>query len=415
MVFSATFPNWLRENIFNAVDANQLHTIDLIEQHKQRPLNPLVQHQRCLVAARQSSRRRLNALAYIIESHSKGAATVDQQRVLVFCATRDEASLLTSHPWMQARSRCLHAHMTPIQRKQSVQAFKRQEVSVLLSTDLAARGLNFPQLGLVVHYSPPASSEAYIHRAGRAARAEGSTGRSLVIYDNTQAKRIHQIERETGQALESWDLPSDDVVRGAFLDKIEAELIDAIGVDKVAFSDSAKENLQTYGARLLAAALVLLERRRRCQTWKSVLSGRYGYSAVLIHDPFCQIIRSRPQLVSFLTKCVPPDTQPGIGRIALTKRGYVVDLPVDVARVVLRSPALRESSVKGSYIAQLPTIVMDEMRHRLSRWRNNHKCLATLQSQLSMKTKQSRRRLQKRISRCREQIDVAELKERSAS
>lgn len=63
---------------------------------------------------------------------------------------------------------------------------KAAESSVLLCTDVAARGLDIPAVPHVVHYQLPRSSEVYVHRSGRVARA-GATGLSLALVDETDS------------------------------------------------------------------------------------------------------------------------------------------------------------------------------------------------------------------------------------
>ena len=75
----------------------------------------------------------------------------------------------------------LHGQVPPAERTQVVQQFRRAANSrVLLTTDVAARGLNLPAVDWIVQYDPPGDVADYVHRAGRVARA-GGTGNSLLF------------------------------------------------------------------------------------------------------------------------------------------------------------------------------------------------------------------------------------------
>jgi len=74
----------------------------------------------------------------------------------------------------------LHSQMIQKARLRSIEKFKSSKTTILIATDVAARGLDIPNIDLVVHYHLPRTSDAYIHRSGRTARA-GHTGSSIIL------------------------------------------------------------------------------------------------------------------------------------------------------------------------------------------------------------------------------------------
>ncbi|GAM89743.1 hypothetical protein ANO11243_077820 [Dothideomycetidae sp. 11243] len=74
----------------------------------------------------------------------------------------------------------LHSQMPQKARLRSVERFTASSASILVATDVAARGLDIPAIDLVVHYHLPRASDAYIHRSGRTARA-GASGSSILL------------------------------------------------------------------------------------------------------------------------------------------------------------------------------------------------------------------------------------------
>ncbi|XP_058511243.1 ATP-dependent RNA helicase DDX24 [Ochotona princeps] len=88
----------------------------------------------------------------------------------------------------------LHACMHQKQRLRNLEQFARLEDCVLLATDVAARGLDIPKVQHVIHYQVPRTSEIYVHRSGRTARA-ASEGLSLMLIgpeDVTNFKKIYK-------------------------------------------------------------------------------------------------------------------------------------------------------------------------------------------------------------------------------
>ncbi len=82
-------------------------------------------------------------------------------------------------------------------RKQVLADFERGRLQLLLSTDLAARGLDIRGVDYVIHLDFPESSQIYLHRAGRTARA-GADGRVITLADPKEAYHIKEIENSLG-------------------------------------------------------------------------------------------------------------------------------------------------------------------------------------------------------------------------
>lgn len=74
----------------------------------------------------------------------------------------------------------LHSSMIQKARLRSIERFKERPGSILVATDVAARGLDIPKVDLVIHYHLPRAADTYVHRSGRTARADAS-GSSIII------------------------------------------------------------------------------------------------------------------------------------------------------------------------------------------------------------------------------------------
>ncbi|CAI9626457.1 unnamed protein product [Alternaria burnsii] len=74
----------------------------------------------------------------------------------------------------------LHSNMPQKARLRSIERFKERPGSILVATDVAARGLDIPKIDLVIHYHLPRAADTYVHRSGRTARADAS-GASILI------------------------------------------------------------------------------------------------------------------------------------------------------------------------------------------------------------------------------------------
>lgn len=85
------------------------------------------------------------------------------------------------------------------------------ERSVLVATDVAARGLDIPDVALVLNYDVPTNSKDYVHRVGRTARA-GRSGRSITVVTQYDLELYQKIEANIGLRLEAFPAPKDEVM-----------------------------------------------------------------------------------------------------------------------------------------------------------------------------------------------------------
>jgi ATP-dependent RNA helicase DDX24/MAK5 len=94
----------------------------------------------------------------------------------------------------------LHASMAQRQRLKNVDRFTARDNSLLVASDVAARGLDIPNIQHVVHYQVPRTSETYIHRSGRTARAE-KQGVSVVLVSPQDMKLYQRICHNLNKVL----------------------------------------------------------------------------------------------------------------------------------------------------------------------------------------------------------------------
>jgi superfamily II DNA/RNA helicase len=129
------------------------------------------------------------------------------------------------------------------------------KVRCLVATDVAARGLDIPEVDLVVQTEPPEKAEDYVHRAGRTGRA-GKRGVCVVFYKPTQEWALRNIETRTGMRFRRIGAPqSADIVRASARDaRRTLERVSPAVLPY--FEDVAQELIDERGAvQALAAAL----------------------------------------------------------------------------------------------------------------------------------------------------------------
>ncbi len=114
---------------------------------------------------------------------------------LVFCRKKIDAAKLTRYlKAKNFKTAEIHADKTQEQRFMALEAFKKGAVRILVATDVAARGIDVKNIGLVVNYDLPDDPASYVHRIGRTGRA-GKTGIAISFAAPQQMELVKDIEK----------------------------------------------------------------------------------------------------------------------------------------------------------------------------------------------------------------------------
>ena len=101
---------------------------------------------------------------------------------------------------LEFNATALHGDLNQNQRTGALDLFKAGRKSILVATDVAARGLDIPSVDIVINYDIPVDSKSYIHRVGRTARA-GRSGKSISLVSQYDLELILRIEEVLGKKL----------------------------------------------------------------------------------------------------------------------------------------------------------------------------------------------------------------------
>ncbi len=116
-------------------------------------------------------------------------------KVIIFTARKHETEELERYLYRDGFSAAyINGDMMQRDRVRAIEAFKAGKVRIFIGTDVASRGLNLNNIGLVVNYHVPHDPEAYIHRIGRTGRA-GADGHAIMFVSSEEARQLQRIER----------------------------------------------------------------------------------------------------------------------------------------------------------------------------------------------------------------------------
>ncbi len=205
----------------------------------------------------------ISYIAHLCANKERVAALVnllrmaDDERSLVFCRTREAVGEL--HRELASRgflAAAISGDRAQSERDRALETMRQGRVRVLVATNVAARGLDLPELGLVVHSDLPENVEALTHRSGRTGRA-GKKGRSVFLVEIGQRRKAERLFSAARIKITFSPAPSLEMVAQHEHDALQAELIAAAEAPITeAAATLASELLSNSTPEALVGALV---------------------------------------------------------------------------------------------------------------------------------------------------------------
>ena len=168
--------------------------------------------------------RKITALERIAE-------IVDYDAMIVFVRTRND-TVEVSEQLEKAGypALALNGDMNQAQRERCIDQMKSGKSSILIATDVVARGLDIPRISLVVNYDLPGDNEAYVHRIGRTGRA-GREGIAISFVRPREMYSLRHYERLTSGTVKSYELPNIQEIGKKRIERTRTEMA-ALASDK---------------------------------------------------------------------------------------------------------------------------------------------------------------------------------------
>ncbi|NJX16624.1 DEAD/DEAH box helicase [Tamlana crocina] len=191
-LFSATMPKEVA-----AIAKNFMHQPNEITVGRKNESTTNVSHEYYLVNARD----RYQALKRLADANPDIFS-------VVFCRTKRDTQKVAEKLIEDGyNAGALHGDLSQNQRDLVMNAFRKNQIQMLVATDVAARGIDVDDVTHVINYQLPDEIETYTHRSGRTGRA-GKTGVSMVIVSKSEVRKIKSIERIIKRQFEKKDIPN---------------------------------------------------------------------------------------------------------------------------------------------------------------------------------------------------------------
>jgi len=237
-----------------------------------------------------SSRDKFEALCRIIDIESDFYG-------IVFCKTKVDVDYVASKLMERGyAAQALHGDVQQKQRERILGQFKKKTTTILVATDVAARGIDVQDISHIINYALPQDPESYIHRVGRTGRA-GKTWTAITFVTADEYKKLVYFQRATRTDIKKGEIPQIDNIIQTKKAKFKENITGTIaGEPYKKYKELAKEILKDCDAEDVVAALIKmayadefdedfyhdLEKVNIDRTWKSrlffALGKKKGYT-----------------------------------------------------------------------------------------------------------------------------------------
>ncbi|TRY91607.1 hypothetical protein DNTS_021764 [Danionella cerebrum] len=283
LLFSATCPSWVYEVARKYMRTDFMH-VDLIGKRTQRTATT-VEH----LAIECHRSQRASVIGNVIQVYSGR-----QGRTIVFCETKKLVTELSVSPALKQSVQCLHGDIAQQQRETTLKGFRNGSFQVLLATNVAARGLDIPEVDLVLQCSPPSRKEEtqlkYVEqKAVRALEREAyssvppSPGGDQWFLLVLLYRLLHLfILLLQGITFKRVGVPTtNDIIRSSSKDAIS--FLDSVPEQAVGyFRDAAQQLIESRGAvEALAAALAHISGATSLEQ-RSLLNSDVGLTTMVL-------------------------------------------------------------------------------------------------------------------------------------
>ncbi|KAJ3417048.1 hypothetical protein HDV05_007530 [Chytridiales sp. JEL 0842] len=326
LLFSATVPDWVN-GVLSKYMRPDRESVDLVGSQKLKT-SENVKHM-CIPSRWQN---RASVLGDIVAVHGRGSSG----RTIIFVETKGEANELGINDKLAAYgTQVLHGDVQQRQREIAIQGFRDGKFKCLVTTNVCARGVDIPEVDLVINCEPPSDVESYIHRSGRTGRA-GKSGTCVTFYKPQQEYLLRNISRRAGVNFQQLGAPQPmDIVSARAADMMDT--LKSVHKDVIPYFTDTAESFLAFHKNdpilALSSALAVISGTTKPLPPRSLLSANEGFLTLLFKTN--HQIRNVGYVRSMLQRNHPDLTyQDTIGwRMTKDEMGVVVDVKAEKVNV----------------------------------------------------------------------------------
>lgn len=338
-------PEERQTGLFSATIPPRIASI--VDRHLESPVHITTEKEKLAVP-------NIRQIAYMVPGRAKSEAlmrlldALAPPSAMVFCRTRRDVDELAERLQIQGYpAEGIHGDMGQAERERVLMRFRDGTTEILVATDVAARGLDIPDVTHVFNFDLPTDPEQYVHRIGRTGRA-GRAGEAVSLVAPRERQLLGLIERTSGKRVRMEKLPSQEDVVARRWETFRESLrlvLDDNHLD--AYRELAEEMSADYDALdIAAAAMKRLHATERAMAETPMLEEweraepapaepEAGMARLSLNIGRLEGVRPQDIVGMIANESGVPGRR--IGAIEITERRTFVDVPANMAERVARA------------------------------------------------------------------------------
>ncbi|SFV59889.1 DEAD-box ATP-dependent RNA helicase CshA [hydrothermal vent metagenome] len=206
LLFSATMPDPIKELADNILYNPKF--ISVVNKGDATTNNVIEQRYYVI-----NERERDDAIVKLLE-------TEDTDKCIIFCRMKREVDRLSEHlSALGFNAKGLHGDMEQRERDEMIKEYRRNQIKIMVATDVASRGLDVKNVSHVFNYHIPFDPQSYVHRIGRTGRA-GKRGQAITLVSTEEFKELQRIRKEVGADMKLATIEDNSHIDSSSIDDI---------------------------------------------------------------------------------------------------------------------------------------------------------------------------------------------------
>lgn len=326
LLFSATCPPWVEKTAKKYMRPGQNVHVDTIGTDVMKTAKTVLH-----LAIRCGYHERAGCMANCVQMYSG-----QHGRAIIFTETKRECNELVVFDELQRQKpQVLHGDIEQRQRNTTLQAFRDGNIRCLVATNVAARGLDIPEVDLVIQACPPKDYESYVHRSGRTGRA-GRTGTCICFFKPQEERDLKFVEHKAGIKFQIVGPPQPkDIVQSSLNDTMTslASINKKLIKDFMVHAENMASKYEGGAMEALAAAIAWTSGAATLSE-RSLLTSRANFTTWHLNNQYP--IRFNGFVYTFIEKNFGLEVREKVSALRLTtdKLGAVFDLPSDCTTTI---------------------------------------------------------------------------------
>jgi len=241
-------------------------------------------------------------------------------------------------------------------------SFKSGNCNILIATDVASRGLDIPNVDLVIQMSPPFEVESYIHRSGRTARA-GNDGKCITMFSRSENFAIRQIAQKAGVNFLKSTLPKAEELVELSIKNLDERIGDVDEEVLEMFKKSATRLIMNKGAlNAVSTVLAHLSGAHKSTAKVSLMTGEEGHTTLTISTE--RGIYSKGYVADIIRRVLPQEGDINFDRVAIGADGRcaLFDIPTSQLKMFMENYKADVGSEGNNYYSVEVTDSLPELQ-----------------------------------------------------